>query len=119
MGAMSSPSGDGGARAPRVPVSMRVQVRFGTLAEFVAEQAVNLSTSGIFVRTDEPRKVGSMVYLHIALEEGSKLIEGFGRVARLGEDEEGRRGMGIQFISLDDESTALIERIVGEREGGR
>lgn len=101
--------------APRVPVSMLVQYRFDTLEDFVAEYAVDLSENGIFVRTEEPRKPGSMVYLQITLKDGSKLVEGFGRVARVGKDGQGRQGMGIQFISFDDESTALIEKIVAER----
>jgi uncharacterized protein (TIGR02266 family) len=108
---------DNGRGAPRVPVSMLVQYRFATLEDFVAEYSVDLSATGIFVRTDQPRKVGSMVYLQMTLKDGSKLIEGFGRVARVGKDSRGHDGMGIQFISFDDESTALIERIVAVRLG--
>ncbi len=104
-------------RAPRVPVSMLVQYRFDTLQDFVAEYSIDLSTSGIFVRTEEPRKVGSMVYLQITLRDGSKLIEGFGRVARVGSDARGQTGMGIQFINFDDDSMALIEKIVAGRLG--
>jgi hypothetical protein len=69
------------------------------------------------VRSDQPRKVGSMVYVQMTLKDGSKLIEGFGRVARVGKDSRGYDGMGIQFISFDDESTALIEKIVAARLG--
>jgi uncharacterized protein (TIGR02266 family) len=107
--------GDSGRGAPRVPVSMLVQYRFATLEDFAAEYAVDLSTTGIFVRTDDPRKVGSMVYLQITLKDGSKLIEGFGRVARVGMDTRGQAGMGIQFINFDEESMALIEKIVTQR----
>ena len=103
--------------APRVPVSMLVQYRFDTLQEFIAEHAVDLSENGIFVRTETPRKPGSMVYLQMTLKDGSKLVEGFGRVARVGTDGSGRQGMGIQFINFDDESMALIEKIVAERLG--
>lgn len=117
MGGMAKPPRpeEDARAAPRVPVSMLVQYRFDTLEDFVAEYAVDLSENGIFVRTEEPRKPGSMVYLQITLKDGSKLVEGFGRVARVGKDGQGRQGMGIQFISFDDESTALIEKIVAER----
>lgn len=101
--------------APRVPVSMLVQYRFDTLQDFAAEHAVDLSENGIFIRTQEPRKPGSMVYLRMTLKDGSKLMEGFGRVARVGVDASGHQGMGIQFISFDDESMALIQKIVAER----
>lgn len=101
--------------APRVPLSMLVQYRFDTLEDFVAEHSVDISENGIFVRSDNPRKPGSMIYLQIALKDGSKLIEGFGRVARVGKDGQGRQGMGIQFINFDDESMALIAKIVAGR----
>ncbi len=103
--------------APRVPLSMLVQYRFDTLEEFVAEHSVDISENGMFVRSENPRKPGSMIYLQIALKDGSKLIEGFGRVARVGKDGQGRQGMGIQFINFDDESTALIAKIVAGRLG--
>jgi uncharacterized protein (TIGR02266 family) len=117
MGRMAKPPRpeEDARSAPRAPVSMLVQYRFDTLEDFVAEHAVDLSENGIFVRTDQPRKPGSMVYLQMTLMDGSKLVEGFGRVARVGTDVSGRQGMGIQFISFDDESMALIERIVAER----
>ncbi len=114
MSASRSPS-DENPRAPRVPMSMLVQYRFDSMEQFVAEYSLDLSTSGIFVRTDAPRKVGSMVYLQMTLRDGSKLIEGFGRVARVGPDAGGHEGMGIQFISFDDDSMALIEKVVAQR----
>ncbi len=105
--------------APRVPVSMLVQYRFDTLEDFVAEHSVDISENGIFVRTETPREAGSMIYLQVALTDGSRLIEGFGRVARVGADGRGRRGMGIQFINFDDQSMALIRTIVaGQLEKG-
>jgi uncharacterized protein (TIGR02266 family) len=112
---MAERAADNGRGAPRVPVSMLVQYRFDTLEDFAAEYAVDLSTTGIFVQSDQPQKVGSMVYLQITLKDGSKLIEGFGRVARVGQDSRGQEGMGIQFISFDDESMELIEKLVAAR----
>ncbi len=103
-------------REPRVAVAMLVQYRFDALEDFVADYSANLSTTGIFVHTDEPRKVGTTVYLQITLREGARLIEGFGRVARVGRDR-GRMGMGIQFVSLDEDSMALIRRVLAESGG--
>jgi uncharacterized protein (TIGR02266 family) len=104
-------------REPRVTVAMLVQYRFDALEELVADYSANLSTTGIFVHTDEPRKVGTTVYLLITLREGARLIEGFGRVARVGRDQ-GKKGMGIQFVNLDEDSMALIRRVVAESGGG-
>jgi hypothetical protein len=36
-------------------------------------------------------------------------------VARVGKDARGQAGMGIQFINFDDESMALIEKVVTQR----
>lgn len=100
-------------REPRVAVAMLVQYRFDALEDFIADYSANLSTTGIFVHTDEPRKVGTAVYLQITLREGARLIEGFGRVARVGRDR-GKMGMGIQFVSFDEDSMALVRRVLAE-----
>ncbi len=104
-------------REPRVAVAMLVQYRFDALEDFVADYSANLSTTGIFVHTDEPRRVGTTVYLRITLREGARLIEGFGRVARVVR-ERGKAGMGIQFVNFDEDSMALVRRVVAESAGG-
>jgi uncharacterized protein (TIGR02266 family) len=105
-------------RERRVPVAMIVQYRFDALEDFVADYSANLSTTGIFVHTEEPRKVGSTVYLQITLREGTRLIEGFGRVARIGRDPRGQKGMGIQFVDFDGDSLALIRKVVADSGAG-
>ncbi len=108
--------GDNG-RAPRVPVVVTVQYRFDERQDFKSGDGTDLSTSGVFVHTDQPRRVGSMVYLRLALGEGSRLAEGFGRVARVGQGVTGQQGMGIQFIHLDDRSLRVVEELVAGRLG--
>ncbi len=100
-------------REPRVSVAMLVQYRFDALEDFVADYSANLSTTGIFVHTDQPRKVGTTVYLLITLREGARLIEGLGRVARVAKDR-GKTGMGIQFVNFDEDAMALVRRVVAE-----
>ncbi len=92
---------------------MPVQYRFEANEPFVADDTADVSTSGVFLHSDRPCQVGSMVDLRIEVGEGSR-VEGFGRVARIGKDAAGRAGLGIQFISFDDAATALIERLVAE-----
>jgi len=109
---MGSNIGDNG-RALRVPVSVQVEYRSGERYQFTVGQGTDLSTSGLFVHTDEPKQVGSMLYLRMALPGGSKeLAEGFGRVARVGLDTGGHRGMAIQFIHLDERSNGMLEKAV-------
>jgi uncharacterized protein (TIGR02266 family) len=102
-------------RAPRVPVAILIHYRYESVQEFVAEYTDDISMSGVFIRSDKPRPIGSMIYLQMTLNDGSKLIEGFGRVARVGVGSRGQFGMGVQFLRFDDESKALIEILVETR----
>ena len=103
---------------PRTPLSLLVQYRFNTFEDFLAEYSLNISPGGIFIRTDEPRAEGDVIYLQFSLKDGSRLIEGMGRVVRCNPPGvEGRvAGMGIEFVSFDDESMALIEDICAAKQ---
>ncbi len=116
---MSDSDGADKRRHPRTPLNVLVQFRFDTFDEFLAEYSVNISPGGIFVKTDEPREEGSVIYLQFALKDGSKLIEGMGRVVRVNPPGDPQRppGMGIEFMNFDDESMALIAEIIAQRSG--
>jgi uncharacterized protein (TIGR02266 family) len=108
---------------PRTPVSTLVQFRFNSLEEFIAEYSVNLSPSGIFIGTDDLPEVGAAVYLQFSLADGSRLIEGLGRVARVvGPGGPGPApGFGVQFIDFDEDSLKLIREVCqskSEKKGG-
>lgn len=110
---MSDEKGAERRRHPRVPLNLLVQYRFDTFDEFMAEYAADLSEGGMFIETDEPRAVGDVVYLQFALRDGTHLIEGLGRVARIVEPAEGRPGgMGIEFVNMDGESQDLVQQAV-------
>jgi uncharacterized protein (TIGR02266 family) len=108
-------------RHARTPLSLLVQFRFNTFEDFLAEYSVNLSPGGIFLRTDEPRELGSIVYLQFSLKDGSRLIEGMGRVVRVNPPGEQERvpGMGVEFLNFDEESMALIDEICAARQAPR
>lgn len=105
-------------RYPRSTLSILVQYRFNTFEEFLAEYSLNLSIGGMFIRTDEPREEGSIIYLQFSLTDGSRLIEGMGRVVRTNPPGVPGRvaGMGIEFLNFDEESTALVEEILSSRQ---
>lgn len=102
----------------RTPLSILVQYRFNTFEDFLAEYSVNLSVGGIFIRTDHPKEEGSIIYLQFSLADGSRLIEGMGRVVRVNPPGVKDRvaGMGIEFLNFDDESMALVEEIIASRQ---
>lgn len=119
---MASDSEGAGAnkrRYPRTSLNVLVQFRFDTFEEFLAEYSLNISPGGIFIRTDSPREEGSIIYLQFALRDGSKLIEGMGRVVRVNRTNEPSRprGMGVEFLNFDEPSMALISEICALRSG--
>lgn len=104
-------------RHPRAPLSLLVQYRFNTFDDFLAEYSVNISQSGMFIRTETPSEEGAIIFLQFALADGSKLIEGMGRVVRVNPPGVPGRipGMGVEFLNFDEESMALIEEICATR----
>ena len=107
--------GDERRRYPRSTLSILVQYRFNTFEDFLAEYSLNISLGGIFIRTEDPRAEGSIVYLQFSLQDGSRLIEGMGKVVRVNPPGHRDTGMGVEFMSFDEESMALINDICAAR----
>ena len=108
-------------RFPRTPLSLLVQYRLNSFEDFLAEYSVNISPGGMFIKTDKPLDEGSMVYLQFSLKDGSRLIEGMGKVVRVNPPGVKDRipGMGVEFVNFDEESMALINEICAQRGAGR
>jgi type IV pilus assembly protein PilZ len=104
-------------RHPRAGLQLLIQYRFDTFEAFLAEYSVDISVGGMFIKTDKPREEGSFIYLQFALKDGSRLIEGLGKVVRVNPPGDPNRppGMGIEFVNFDPDSMALIEEIVANR----
>ncbi len=114
MSAIDDP-GDNRRRYPRSPLSILVQYRFNSFEDFLAEYSLNISLGGIFIRTEDPRDEGSIVYLQFSLKDGSRLIEGMGKVVRVNPPGSRDTGMGVEFMNFDEESMALINDICTAR----
>jgi len=112
----TNPDGPDKRRAPRAELHILVQFRFASFEDFLAEYATDISAGGMFLRTDTPRPEGAMIYLQFALRDGSKLIEGLGKVVRVNPPGGDRpAGMGVEFVNVDEESRGLIEEIVAQK----
>ena len=94
----------------RVPLNLLVQVRIDNFSTFMDEHAINISAGGMYLHTENPRPLNSMIYFQFALTEGTSLIEGLGRVVRTEV-----KGMGIEFVGMEDRSKALIDHIIQQR----
>jgi uncharacterized protein (TIGR02266 family) len=99
----------------RTPLSMLVQFRLDDYNQFMREVAVNISEGGMFIRSQEPRDEGSMLYLQFRLKDGDILLEGLGKVVHKNPIDHPNPGMGVEFVNLDDDSRRLIKNIVRER----
>ena len=108
-------------RHPRAPLQLLIQYRFDTFDEFMAEYSVDISVGGMFIKTRKPHELGSFVYLQFSLKDGSRLIEGLGKVVRVNSPDDPKvvPGMGVEFVNFDPESMALIEEIVANRVAAR
>jgi hypothetical protein len=101
--------------APRASVPVKVHYRFDPAAGFLAEAAVDVSVSGVFLRYGGEHRIGAMVHLRLELPDGRPTVEGFGRVARSGTCPDGCPGIAIQFVSLEERATDLLEELVASR----
>jgi len=105
----------------RMPVGLAIRLSYGTVDEFVDRFAVNISRGGVFIRTREPRPVGTKVAFELKLQTGESVIRGKGVVRWIQAEKASAHpppapGMGIQFTDLDEASRALVERMVTLKE---
>jgi uncharacterized protein (TIGR02266 family) len=104
-------------RDPRVSVAAQVKVRYDSILDFHDSQSLNISRTGMFLASDKPGPVGSIVEFEFSLADGLSLLKGKGEVVRLTQSPV--QGMGVRFRELDDDSRKCLESIVAsnEREG--
>ncbi len=96
-------------------VGLLVKLAHKGLDEFAAKYATNLSDGGMFIRTREPRPVGSELSFKVEIASGQRVLQGTAvvRWTRGADDPAGPPGMGLQFLTLDPASRALVDRMLG------
>ena len=67
------------------------------------DYAINLSTSGLFIRTANPAPQGSTVQVQFAPQRDAKLVVAFCEVTSVTTE-----GMGASFVNIDDDSLAVL-----------
>jgi molecular chaperone DnaK len=116
-------NGDPGDRrgGDRKPVGLLVRLAYQSIEDFKLRFAPNLSRGGVFIRTREPKPVGTTVAFELRLASGEKVLRGDGVVRSVELEDLSSTpprvpGMAIQFSRLDAPSRALVEAMVGSRE---
>lgn len=100
------------------PVFLQVRLAFRDLSDFATGYASHISDRGIFVRSRDPRPVGSRLSFELKLSSGEVAFAGKGLVRWVqGLDAQGlgTPGMGLEFEHLSEESRRVIELVAVER----
>jgi uncharacterized protein (TIGR02266 family) len=99
-------SGPEQRRARRFDVDL--EIAYETDLEFVREHAINISQGGLFVRTDEPPELDSVVKVEVKLPNGERLL-GQAVVAHVAFGSDGP-GVGLTFLTEDPSFMASLDR---------
>ena len=90
-------------------------VAYRTVDGFITDWAVNISQGGIFINTRYPLPVGTTVRLIVSLPDTAFPFDLTCRVTRVNEFDNPSNqvpGMGIEFVDVDADKGARIERFV-------
>jgi uncharacterized protein (TIGR02266 family) len=75
----------------------------------------NISPDGLFLRAVPPKPIGTRVAFEFLLRNGGEPIVGLGVVRWVEEDPAKPRGMGIQFLELNEEGRREISSVLALR----
>jgi uncharacterized protein (TIGR02266 family) len=91
--------------------AVKFSVRFRTATDFVHEHAVNLSRGGIFIRSDDPPPVNTVVEVELQLPDAGPPVTSAGIVVH-GQPPGSKReaGVGVQFVDGSDTFRERIDR---------
>lgn len=97
----------------RAPFTTDVRLRFDRLGGAVSAETADISMEGMFVKTAEPRPVGTLVQFEFDFDDG-ETVQGLGDVVwvRARGSENKPAGMGIQFRYVDPKSREHVFKIV-------
>jgi uncharacterized protein (TIGR02266 family) len=99
---------------------MLVQLRAKDYDDLLERLAPNISQGGVFIETNKPHPEGATVFFQLATVDDGAILEAMGRVVRTVTEQEAeapmRAGMGIEFLSMTDQSQAQLNQLVHDRQ---
>ncbi|MCP4446695.1 MAG: TIGR02266 family protein, partial [Myxococcales bacterium] len=103
----------------RVPVALRIKLRYRKVDTFASKFATNISTHGMFISSRKPKNRGTQLRFELRLADDSTVIAGRGVVAWVRpydpKQPKEPHGMGIEFVGLSSGSSELISQMVALR----
>ena len=110
------PAGDGSNRRKFVcvPLTTMLQYRVESMDNLLEDPTVDVSEGGLFLRTQNPRPVGTRILFKLQLHNGLRVLEGLAVVARVVPPGAtgGAAGMGLVFSDLDDQSRDTLAQLL-------
>jgi len=107
----------------RIPLLKKVELRFSNRDAPVSEVGINVSMTGLFVRSSAPQPEGSLASFRFRIHEEGEPIEGLAEVVWVREEEEGAykpAGMGMRFLRVDGDGRkhlrGAVQRMIAETE---
>lgn len=97
---------------PRHPVRILVQHHEHTEAPYEVDYASDLSTSGLFIRTNAVPQLGSTIHVQFAPAKDARMVEAFCLVARVTP-----HGVGAKFVEMDPASAELLDSVLSTFDG--
>lgn len=93
---------------------VNIDVRFGEGENFLFSYIENISEMGIFIRSDDPKEIGTLLTMKFAAE--NKELEIKGRVVWVNpvktKGENPNPGMGVEFEGLTEDERKVITGII-------
>jgi uncharacterized protein (TIGR02266 family) len=92
-------------------------VRFATVQDFVLEYAANISAGGVFVHTENPPPLKTIVQVEMELPGSGTAVPARGIVVHRVTTEDAKKretlpGVGVQFMDADDEFRSRIDAAI-------
>lgn len=96
----------------RHSVRILVQHHENTDAPYEVDYASDLSTGGLFIKTQNMVPLGTTIHVQFAPAKDARMVQAFCRVARITPN-----GVGAEFLQMDPASTALLEDVLETFDG--
>lgn len=98
----------------RIPV--KLEVNYVNIEGLISDYTVNISRGGIFIATDAPLDIGTMVQLELKLSESVVPVEIVGEVAWITRPDRSSSlivpGMGVEFRGLNTKAKKSLEQFI-------
>jgi len=112
-------SGDACERRKSERTDLVVRVDYRTVDELFTEFTQNINEGGVFVETEKPHPIGTLVSLQFRIPGSDVPLDVEGCVVWVSQGGSGEAaGMGIEFDDLDRQACERINQLVRELRAG-